>query len=149
MNGDVLRHIVSWTDTHIVHPYSHLGLRPSGRDSYRCSCGATATSENSLHHDTNCVWLSRDGDPDVAYFTRPTTSAALMRGPGTTKARQLGARLADFNRELLGPQSRTSAREIELLILDTVEMPSLPLDVMSALCTGYTTKWLMGDLLTK
>lgn len=71
-----------------------------------------------------------------------------MRGPGTTKARQLGARLADFNRELLGPQSRTSAREIELLILDTVEMPSLPLDVMSALCTGYTTKWLMGDLLT-
>ena len=71
-----------------------------------------------------------------------------MRGPGTTKARQLGARLADFNRELLGPQSLISVREMQELILDAVEMESLPMDVMAALCTGYTTRWLVGDLMT-
>lgn len=129
----------------VTNDAQELGLRPRGSDGYHCTCGAYAHAKKRLEHQHGCEWLRKGGDPNVSYFLRVQPCASIMASMGTLKASFLGARIADFVLEIHGRDSLKSNEELEALMLDFMETPALPRDVMTALVRSFILRWIQVE----
>lgn len=136
--------LMGWVKGHAGVSRTHIGLRPYGRDRYKCSCGAHAPVVESLAHSAVCPWKIADGDPDVAEFTRVRVTASLMASIGTMKASILGSHIADFDREMGARPLRMGVRYVEECVLEFLESTGLPKDVMDAVAHGYMINELLS-----
>lgn len=131
----------NWLHAHDASREIELGLIPSGRGFYKCSCGATSANIAPIAHVPDCLWLKTDGDLNMFEFLRGRTSIVLGAGAGTLKAKSLGQQMARFDRECGGGEMKATLESVRELVLDFLELEDLPHDVLEILSRAYIEEW--------